>query len=107
MEDPRGDEQRHLPPPSLWPVGFAVGIVCLLVGLIVAWPVAAIGGAIAIVFAFLWARDVVTGHREPAESPAPEDGRPQAPAVPANVGPALSPGAGGGLGCVRNALIDG
>ena len=72
MEDPRGDEQRHLPPPSLWPVGFAVGIVCLLVGLIVSWVVAAIGAAIAAVFGFLWARDVVAGHREPAEPPPPE-----------------------------------
>jgi Rieske Fe-S protein len=72
LEDPRGDEQRHLPPPSLWPVGFAVGIVCLLVGLIVSWVVAAIGAGIAAVFGFLWARDVVAGHREPAEAPPPE-----------------------------------
>jgi Rieske Fe-S protein len=86
LEDPRGDDQRHLPPPSLWPVGFAVGIVCLLVGLIVSWPVAAIGGAIAVVFGFLWARDVVTGHREPAEQTTPEAAeRAQASAVPASV----------------------
>ena len=92
MEDPRGDEQLHLPPPSLWPVGFAVGIVCLLVGLIVSWPVAAIGAAIVLVFGFLWTRDVVTGHREPAEAPPPEpEGRPQAPAIPAHKGEAAMP----------------
>ncbi len=92
MEDPRGDEQRHLPPPSLWPVGFAVGVVCLLVGLIVSWPAAAIGAAIAVVFGFLWARDVVAGHREPAEAPLPEpDGRPPAPAIPAHKGEAAMP----------------
>jgi Rieske Fe-S protein len=94
LEDPRGDEQRHLPPPSLWPVGFAVGVVCLLVGLIVSWVVAAIGAAIAAVFGFLWARDVAVGHREPAEPPPPAagpDGRPQAPAVPAQVGGAAMP----------------
>jgi quinol---cytochrome c reductase iron-sulfur subunit, bacillus type len=94
LEDPRGDEQRHLPPPSLWPVGFAVGIVCLLVGLIVSWVVAAIGAAIAAVFGFLWARDVAVGHREPAEPPplaAGPDGRPLAPAVPAQVGGAAMP----------------
>ena len=31
------DEQPHLPPPSLWPVGFAVGVACVLVGLVVSW----------------------------------------------------------------------
>ena len=31
-----GSEQDpHVPPPSLWPVGFAVGIATLLVGLVV------------------------------------------------------------------------
>jgi menaquinol-cytochrome c reductase iron-sulfur subunit len=51
-------------------VGFAVGIVCLLVGLVISWWVAALGGGLAIVFGFLWARDVAT--REPA-APVPED----------------------------------
>jgi len=51
-------------------VGFAVGIVCLLVGLVISWWVAALGAGLAIVFGFLWARDVAT--REPA-APAPED----------------------------------
>ena len=27
-----GGDTPHGPPPSLWPVGFAVGIVCILVG---------------------------------------------------------------------------
>jgi menaquinol-cytochrome c reductase iron-sulfur subunit len=68
VEDPRGgDQQPQLPSPSLWPVGFAVGIVCLLVGLVISWWVAALGAALAIVFGFLWARDVAT--RKPA---APE-----------------------------------
>jgi Rieske Fe-S protein len=51
-------EEPHLPPPSLWPIGFAIGIVVILVGLVIN-PVliSSIGGAIAIVFAFLWARD--------------------------------------------------
>ena len=81
MEDPRGDTERHEPPPSLWPVGFAVGIVCLLVGLIVSWPVAAVGAALGIVFGFLWARDVVAAGR--GEVP-PEP-------VPAEVDEGLSP----------------
>ncbi len=62
VEDRPGDDQQpQLPPPSLWPVGFAVGIVCLLVGLVVSWWVAAVGAALALVFGFLWARDVTTG----------------------------------------------
>jgi len=81
VEDPRGDTERHEPPPSLWPVGFAVGIVCLLVGLIVSWPVAAVGAALGIVFGFLWARDVVAAGR--GEVP-PEP-------VPAEVDEGLSP----------------
>lgn len=92
MEDPRGDEQRHLPPPSIWPVGFALGIVCLLVGLIVSWAAAAIGAAITAVFGFLWARDVVAGQRAPAEPVEPEpEGRPAAPPIPAHRGEAAMP----------------
>ena len=71
MEDPRGgDQQPQLPSPSIWPVGFAVGIVCLLVGLVISWWVAALGAGLALVFGFLWARDVAT--RESA-APAPEE----------------------------------
>src|SRR6266540_2445094 len=45
-------EHPQLPGPSLWPVGFAIGIACLLVGLIVSWIVAAVGAGLALVFAF-------------------------------------------------------
>ena len=51
-------EEAHLPPPTLWPIGFAIGIVVLLVGLIInPLLISSIGAAIAIVFAILWARD--------------------------------------------------
>ena len=40
LGDQPHDEHPHVPGPSLWPVGFAVGIVVLLVGLIVSWYVA-------------------------------------------------------------------
>ena len=77
MEERPGDDRPQLPPPSLWPVGFAVGIVCLLVGLVVSWPVAAVGAALALVFGFLWARDVATGGHTvpgpPADEPAPDE----------------------------------
>jgi Rieske Fe-S protein len=54
--EPRND--NHVPGPSLWPIGFAIGVACLLLGLVVSWIVAAIGAALAIVFGLLWARDV-------------------------------------------------
>jgi Rieske Fe-S protein len=51
-------EEAHLPSPSLWPIGFAIGIVVVLVGLIIdPLLISSIGAAIAIVFGFLWARD--------------------------------------------------
>jgi Rieske Fe-S protein len=51
-------EEAHLPPPTLWPIGFAIGIVVVLVGLVVNPElISSIGGAIVIVFGFLWARD--------------------------------------------------
>jgi Rieske Fe-S protein len=53
----------HVPGPSLWPVGFAVGIACVLVGLVVSWPAAAVGAVIALVFGFLWIRDVTGEYR--------------------------------------------
>ncbi|HVD12055.1 MAG TPA: Rieske 2Fe-2S domain-containing protein [Gaiellaceae bacterium] len=90
MEDRPGDDRPQLPPPSLWPVGFAVGIVCLLVGLVVSWPAAAVGAGLALVFGFLWAREVATG-RAQVEGPPPAEPSPDAPAVPAHVGEAAMP----------------
>src|SRR5438552_6387019 len=54
-------EDPHVPSPSLWPIGFAVGIAVLLVGLIVdpLW-ISTIGGAIAVVFGVLWAREATS-----------------------------------------------
>jgi len=51
-------EESHLPAPTVWPIGFAIGIVVILVGLIInPLLISSIGAAIAIVFAILWARD--------------------------------------------------
>src|SRR5919201_714441 len=94
--EPQHEERPHLPAPSLYPVGFAAGVACVLVGLIVSPTfVAPIGGAIAIVFGFLWAREAtmeyrgVPEHVEPERRPAPALGR--APAVPATAGEAAMP----------------
>ena len=44
------DEKTHLPAPTVWPIGFAIGLAVLLVGLVVSWPAVAVGGAIALIF---------------------------------------------------------
>jgi menaquinol-cytochrome c reductase iron-sulfur subunit len=62
----------HAPGPSLWPIGFAIGIACLLLGLVVSWIVVAIGAVLAVVFGILWARDVTRGVREEVPHIAPE-----------------------------------
>jgi Rieske Fe-S protein len=72
MEPRSGDDRPQLPPPSLWPVGFALGVVCLLVGVVLSWVVAAIGAAIAAVFAFLWIREVAAGRADVPAASAPE-----------------------------------
>ncbi|MCS7006113.1 MAG: Rieske 2Fe-2S domain-containing protein [Thermoleophilia bacterium] len=67
-----GHDTTHLPGPSLWPVGFAVGIGCLLLGLVISWLVAAVGAALAVVFGILWARDVTREVRGPVPEVEPE-----------------------------------
>jgi menaquinol-cytochrome c reductase iron-sulfur subunit len=51
------DAEPHLPSPTIWPFAFAAGVALLLVGLILNWILAAIGAAVALVFAFLWIRE--------------------------------------------------
>ncbi len=64
-------EEPHLPSPTLWPIGFAIGIVVVLVGLVInPMLISSIGGAIAIVFGFLWAREATAELR--GEAPAVE-----------------------------------
>jgi Rieske Fe-S protein len=83
------DEHPHVPGPSLWPVGFAVGIVVLLVGLIVSWWILAVGAVIALAFAFLWVRDLTAGTAL-AHAPDVPPESPTGPALPApEGGPAM------------------
>lgn len=75
-------DHQHAPGPSLWPVGFALGVVVTLVGLVVAPWVIYVGGAISLVFAALWSRDLMRGTGL-ADTPdlAPERREPKAAAV--------------------------
>ena len=62
----------HAPGPSLWPIGFAIGVACLLLGLVVSWIVAAVGAALVVAFGFLWARDVTRDVRDEVPAIEPE-----------------------------------
>jgi menaquinol-cytochrome c reductase iron-sulfur subunit len=86
----------HLPAPTVYPIGFAAGVATVLVGLIVnPRVIAPIGGAIAIVFAFLWVRDATAEYRGVPEEIEPE--RREVPAtavaaaIPADQGEAAIP----------------
>ncbi len=58
------------PAPSLWPLGFAIGLTVALVGLVISsWWAVAVGAVLMAGFGFVWVRDVVNGGA--AEAPAP------------------------------------
>jgi Rieske Fe-S protein len=89
--EPHGAEQKpHAPPPSLWPVGFAVGVVVLLAGVVVGWTIAALGAILTVLFGFLWVRDVVTEDHTAVPAPEPER---REPVRPGEARPALEGGA--------------
>jgi len=95
VTEPQHEDRPHLPGPSLYPIAFAAGVACILVGLIVNPKIVApIGAVIAIVFGFLWARDATTQYRgvpEPIEPEVREAPSAQAAAIPAGRGePAMS-----------------
>jgi len=86
------DEDFHLPPPTLWPLGFAIGIAVILIGLIVN-PVliSSIGVVITIVFGVLWARDATAEMRGHALVVEPER-RELVPAGTGETGPPATEG---------------
>ncbi len=65
--EPNRDQQPSSGP-SLWPIGFALGVACILVGLIIGWPIAAVGGAIALIAGAFWVRDSSSGYSTPVET---------------------------------------
>jgi Rieske Fe-S protein len=97
VTEPQQGDRPHLPGPSLYPIGFAAGIACILVGLIVnPMVIVPIGAVIAILSGFLWARDATKELRgEPVHAIEPERGGPvestAAPPIPANQGEAAMP----------------
>ncbi len=81
MDPHGGNGTPHEPTPTIWPVGFAVGIACVLVGLILSTIVLIVGAVLTALFGFLWVRDVTRGYRGASAEPAPP---PAAPPVPAH-----------------------
>ena len=75
-----GQDTHQVPTPSLWPIGFAIGIACVLVGLVVSFPVLIVGALIALVFGFLWVRDLFTTHPVTAAAPGIDE-KPRAATV--------------------------
>ena len=59
----------HGPAPSLWPLGFAIGLTVTLVGLVISsWGAAAVGAVVMVGFGFVWMRDAMTGDEPPRSS---------------------------------------
>ena len=84
--EPEHGSRPHLPAPTLYPIGFAAGVATILVGLIVNPKVIApIGGAVVVVFAFLWVREATAEYRAPPAKIEPE--RREVP--PTEVAPAI------------------
>ena len=67
-----GHDTPHASGPSLWPIAFAIGVACLLLGLVISWIVAVIGAVLAVAFGFLWARDVTRDVRDEVPHVEPE-----------------------------------
>ena len=68
------DAEAHLPSPTIWPFAFAGAVALILLGLIVNVWATVIGVILAVVFGFLWIRQVtreVRGEPEPVEAPQP------------------------------------
>jgi menaquinol-cytochrome c reductase iron-sulfur subunit len=89
VEPRHGDDKPHTPSPSIWPVGFAVGIACMLAGLVISLPAVIAGAVITVVFGALWARDAMTPSRASLEGGPPPST--DAPPIPADQGPPAMP----------------
>jgi Rieske Fe-S protein len=88
-----GQRTSHEPTPTIWPVGFAVGIACIFLGLIISQIVLVVGAVLAAIFGFLWIRDATKPFRgEEAPAPAEPPPAPRQPPGARAVGP--DPGEG-------------
>jgi menaquinol-cytochrome c reductase iron-sulfur subunit len=93
QEEPpeNGSSEQHLPTPSILPIGFAIGVAVLLVGLVINWIVVGVGAVIAIIFGLLWAAAATRGETRGRAMPAAPAGPVQTEG--AELGAALYSGA--------------
>jgi menaquinol-cytochrome c reductase iron-sulfur subunit len=56
------DDTPRAPGQSLWPIGFAIGIAVVLIGLVISPTAIVLGAALTIVFGVLWIRDASRTH---------------------------------------------
>ncbi len=77
-EGPSRDQ--HTSTPSILPIGFAVGVAVLLVGLVINWIIVGVGAVIAIIFGLLWVADATRGVRS-KPAPPPLSTEPEAAAA--------------------------
>ena len=113
---PEPDAAHHEPSPTIYPLGFAVGIAVILVGLVIdPLLIGSIGVVITLVFGFLWIRDATHLYRAEHVAVEPET---RGPAAPAAAGAGAAEPAGGryarsrflesmtiGLGAVIGGLV--
>ena len=80
------DEARAWVSPSLAPIGFAAGLILVLIGLLTDYIVFGVGIGIAIIAGFMWVYNASRGMRE-ADEPEVDDTAAFELAEPASAGP--------------------
>jgi len=97
LPDSENGGNGHFPSPTLWPLGFAIGIVVLLVGLIIdPRLISSVGAVIAAVCGFMWIREATAEMRAETVEVEPERQSPPAegavvPLAAAEPAPAAAP----------------
>ena len=98
-------DEPHAPQTSLWPLGFAIGVACILVGLIVSFAAIVVGAILALVFGFLWVRELAHWGGPDAYAAAKEAAAARAATSRRTTAAASSPRAWSGIGAAIGAGV--
>lgn len=77
------DDKQQGQTASLWPIGFAIGIACALVGIVVSWPAFVLGVVVAGAFGLFWVREVSGSRSASAVTESAPEAAPVSVAEPA------------------------